>query len=137
MRYRRSNVRYAVVVRSIPSWPLEEFWPGDRLRPLTQSSWRPDTDLIETKATFEVIVNLAGVGEDDFEVQLFDNALIVDGNRTLPACPDGALYHLASIPQGPFRVEIALPGAFDSDRVEARFERGLLRITLPKPGASR
>jgi HSP20 family molecular chaperone IbpA len=42
------------------------------------------------------------------------------------------VYHAAGIRQGPFQVEVVLPAAVDAERIEARYERGLLRVTLPK-----
>ena len=132
MRYRRLSYRYAMVARSGPAWPFGEFWPSARLRVLVQARWRPDADTYETPTVIEMIVDLAGVEEVDFEVQLFEDVLVVEGHRRLPACADGAVYHAAGISQGPFHVEVALPSAVDADRVEARYDRGLLRITLPK-----
>jgi HSP20 family protein len=132
MRYRRSRYRYAMVVRSGGEQPLAEGWPSDRLRLLLQRRWAPDSDTYETARTIEVVVDLAGVDEDDFEVHLFEDALLVDGHRRLPAPHEEAVYHAAAIRQGPFRVEIPLPAAVDAERVEARYDRGLLRITLPK-----
>lgn len=132
MRYRRLSYRYTMLVRSAPAWPAGDIWPSDRLRPLARVGWRPDADAYETATAIEVLVELAGLDEDDFEVQLFEDALVVEGHRRLPSCPDGAVYHAAGIRQGPFQVEVALPSAVDADRVEARYDRGLLRITLPK-----
>ena len=82
--------------------------------------------------TIEIVVELAGVDEDDFEVQLFEDAVVVEGQRRLPSCPEGAVYHAAGIRQGPFQRGAAAAGPVDPDGVEARYERGLLRITLPK-----
>jgi HSP20 family protein len=62
--------------------------------------------------------------------------LVVEGRRRLPSCQEGAVYHAAGIRQGPFRVELALPAPVDAERVEARYDRGLLRITLPKRAES-
>ena len=132
MRYRRSSYRYTMIVRAGPMGPFDDLWQGDRARPLVQAGWRPDADVYETTSTIEIVVDLAGVGEDDFEVQLFEDALVVDGRRQLPACEEGARYQVASIRQGPFRLELPVPTPVDSERVEARYERGLLWITLPK-----
>jgi HSP20 family molecular chaperone IbpA len=132
MRYRRLTYRYAVVVQSSTTRPFGDIWQGDRLRVLLQGRWRPDADTYETEASVEITVDLAGVEEDDFEVQLFEDALVVDGRRQLPACQEGATYHAAGIRQGPFRVELALPAPVDPERVDARYDRGLLRISLPK-----
>ncbi len=132
MRYRRLTYRYSMVVRSGPRWPFSDTWPSDRLRLLMQGRFRPDVDLCETAATIEILVDLAGVGEDDFEVQLFEDVLVVEGSRQIPQCQEGAVYHLAGIRQGPFQVELPLPAPVDPERVEARYDHGLLRITLAK-----
>jgi len=132
MRYRRLSYRYAMAVPSGQTWPLGDFWHSDRVRLLVQVPWRPDADTYETATTVEITVDLAGVEEDDFEVQLFEDALIVEGRRQLPSCPEGAVYHAAGVRQGPFRVELSFPAPVDPERVEARYDRGLLRITLAK-----
>jgi len=132
MHYRRLSYRYAMVVRSGQTWPLGDIWQSDRLRLLVQPRWRPDADTYETATTVEILVDLAGVEEDDLEVQLFEDVLVVEGRRQLPSCQEGAVYHAVGIRQGPLRVELPLPAPVDAERVEARYERGLLRITLPK-----
>ena len=72
------------------------------------------------------------VDEDEIEVQLFDNGLVVEGRRQLPSCGEDAVYYAAGIPQGFFRLEVPLPAPIDPERVEARYDRGLLHVTLPK-----
>jgi HSP20 family molecular chaperone IbpA len=42
------------------------------------------------------------------------------------------VYHAAGIRQGPFRVEVPLTLAVDADGVEASYDRGLLRVRVPK-----
>jgi HSP20 family molecular chaperone IbpA len=132
MRYRHLSYRYAMVVQSGGTRPFGDIWESDRLRVLVQGRWRPDADAYETASSIEITVDLAGVEEDDFEVQLFEDALVVDGRRQLPACQEDARYHAAGIRQGPFRLELPLPAPVDAERVEARYDRGLLRIVLPK-----
>ena len=136
MRYRHLSYRYAMVMRSVQTWPFGDIWQSDRLRLLVQTRWRPDADTCETATTVEVVVDLAGVEEEDFEVQLFEDALVVEGHRRAPSCQEGTVYHAAGIRQGPFRVEVPLPAPVDPERVEARYERGLLCITLPKRGGA-
>ena len=136
MRYRRLSYRYTMVVRSWPEGPIGDVWRADRPRPLDRFGWRPDADTYETATAIEVMVDLAGVDEDDFEVQLFEDTLVVEGWRQLPSCQEGAVYHAAGIRQGPFQVAVPLPAPVDAEGVQARYERGLLRITLPKLAGS-
>ena len=132
MPSRRIVYRYARV-RTGPTWPLAGAWETEQLRLLLQSHWRPDADVYETAGTIEMVVELAGVDDDDFEVQLFDDAIVIEGRRRLPPAGPDVVYHAAGIRQGPFRVELPLPARIDPDRVQARYERGFLRVTLPKP----
>jgi HSP20 family protein len=137
MRYRRLSYRYATVSSTVPAWPLVEVWPGDRLRLLVQGRWWPDADAYETAGTVEIVVELAGLDDDDFEVQLFEDALVVQGRRTLPRGAESVRYHAARIRQGPFVLALALPSPVDAEHVTARYERGLLSITLPKRDGAR
>jgi HSP20 family protein len=137
MRYRRLSYRYAMVLRPGQTWPVGEIWESERLRLLVEPRWRPDADTYETATTIEIVVELAGVDDDDFEVQLFEDALVVEGRRRLPACHEGAVYQAAGIRQGPFRVELPLSAPIAAERVEVHYDRGLLRISLPKRGAAR
>lgn len=132
MRYRRLSYRYAMVVRSGLPAAFDDLWQADRLRLLVESRWRPDADTYETAGTIEIIVDLAGVDEEDFEVQLFEDALVVEGRRHLSPPEAAATYHTVSIRQGPFRLELPLAAPVDTERVDAHYDRGLLRITLPK-----
>jgi HSP20 family protein len=132
MRYRRVIYRSATLRVAAQSWPFGAAWEHETLRLLVQARWRPATDVAETTRSIEVTVDLAGVDEDDFEVQLFDNGLVVEGRRHLPSCGEDAVYHAAGIPQGFFRLELPLPARIDAEHVEARYDRGLLHVTLPK-----
>ena len=133
MRYRRrASYRYAMLVHSAER-PATFDWPNARLPLLVQGRWVPDADVYETADTVEVRVDLAGVDEDDFEVHLFEDALVVEGRRHLPANA-AVVYHAAGIRQGLFQVDVPLPAPVDAERVQARYERGVLAITLPKRG---
>jgi HSP20 family protein len=136
MRYRRLTYRYAMVDQQTVAWTLAPRWRGEVLGFMFGRHWRPDVDMCETIRSFEVVVDLAGVDEDAVDVQLFDDALVIEGQRRLQACEDGAVYHAAGIRQGPFRLELPLVAPVAADAVHAHYERGLLRITLPKQGST-
>jgi hypothetical protein len=78
-------------------------------------------------------MELAGMREEDIEVTLYEDALVVTGRRDEdPDHGDTTFYHEAQIRYGTFRAEVLLPTAVDRDHVEARYENGFLRISLPK-----
>ena len=128
-RYRRLDSRYTMVVRLPPfsaAWRLER-WSVT----LAEPRWRPEADVYETPSAIRVTVALAGVQAEEVEVLLFDDAVVIEGFRRL-ACEEAGVYRAAEIPQGPFRVEIAVPAVVEAEGVDVQFEQGLLRVTLPK-----
>jgi len=132
MPYRRVTYHSATLRIATHPWPFGGAWEHETLRLLVQARWRPAADVAETSTSIDVTVDLAGVDEDDFEVQLFEDALVIEGRRQLPSFQAEAMYHAAGIRQGPFQVELPLPAPVDPERVEASYDRGLLHVTLPK-----
>ena len=133
MRYRRVSYRYALLVTGNQDRafgdPLAAVQPGVRF---AETFWRPPADVCESASTIVVTIDLAGIDQDDLDVVLFEDALIVEGQRRLTGAEPGVVYHVAEIRQGPFRLELGLPGSIDQERVDARYDQGLLRITFVK-----
>ncbi len=132
MRYRRVSYRYSLVFAQGGPRPLGDTWRTQPVQ-LAQPCWRPPADVYETERTVYVVVELAGVNQEDVEVLLFDDALVVQGDRRIPAADMAGMYHAAEIRQGPFRLEVPLSMLVDAERVDAVYDRGLLQITLDKP----
>src|SRR3954471_7296139 len=132
MRYRRLSYRYAVVMAAGPPRPLGGGVPRHPASiSMGQPSWRPPADIVETATEVIVLVELAGVDHDQLDVLLFEDALIVEGERRLPAHAAG-VYHAAEIRQGQIRLELPLPAPIDPEQVDAHYERGLLEMRLVK-----
>jgi HSP20 family protein len=99
-------------------------------------TWQPTTNVYESQAAFEVVVDLAGVRQEDLAIDCESpTRLVLRGKREQPR-PEhvrGALsVHVMEIDEGPFARAIELPEPVDPARVEASYRKGLLWITLPK-----
>lgn len=97
-----------------------------------QEVWRPPTDVYETEADVMVVMELAGIKEEDVEVTLFNDMVIVSGNRVDGARPEKVRYHEVGINFGRFRSEVYLPIKVNPDCVDAGYENGFLTIRLSK-----
>src|SRR5438067_11887856 len=107
MRFRRLGTRYALILSAGQPAPLEDPWPAGRLHvTLAQPRWRPPADVSESARDVTAAVSVAGLDQDGYEVVLYDDALVIDGRRRLPAAP-GAVYHAAEIRHGSFGVTVA------------------------------
>src|SRR5579883_1401797 len=86
MRYRQVTYRY-------PDWSkvqLEQRYRQFIQEALHQSQqvmlqrskiWRPAVDILESATTIIVKVELAGMHEEDIEVTLYEDALVISGER--------------------------------------------------------
>jgi HSP20 family protein len=138
VRYRRFSYRNAIVMNGRQLQPMGEAWRSVATTTvLAQPRWRPRADVTETPTTIAVTVELAGVDPDDVEAVLYDDAVIVSGRRHLAGPGSGGVYLAAEISQGSFRLEIGLPAAVAPEPIEARYERGLLELTLAKAEGAR
>ena len=135
MRWRHLRTRYTMVLMAgqPPVLGKEGWWIHPMpAAALAHSHWRPEADVVETVGAITVTVELAGVDEEDVAVLLFEDVLVVEGRRELPRCEGDAVYHVATIRQGPFRIEVPLSVRIDPKGVVARCERGLVWVRLPK-----
>jgi HSP20 family protein len=131
MRYRRLSARFLRPHAAPRAVHPDHGWDVAFLA-LSAPAWRPAVDTCETADAFLVVVEVAGIDEDRTEVTLFADGLVVEGERAVELCAVDGRYERAEIRQGPFRVELGLPYPIEPERVEATYDRGLLRITLPR-----
>jgi HSP20 family protein len=138
MRYRYVTYRYADGSQQ----QLERHYRQllqDALRQSQQSllqhsvAWRPLADIHESAEMVTVKIELAGMKEEDIEVTLYQDALVVSGERHDDHEHAGNLYYNeAQIRYGPFRVEVFLSALIEREAVTARYENGFLWVDLPK-----
>ena len=91
----------------------------------------PLVDVMETHDEYIVVVEIAGADDRAFDIAIEGKTLVISGSR--PEHSQGKRrYHLGEIRTGPFQRAVTLPGPVVADDPRARYERGLLRITLRK-----
>lgn len=123
-------------LRTDPLQPDEPLFfdhrPGWRvsLRPVT---WRPPTDVYEVEDGYVVRVEVAGMREEDFSVELDGRFLVVRGVRS--DTPERRAFHQMEIRFGEFSIEIEMPAPVQAADVQATYQDGFLRILLPKARA--
>ncbi len=93
----------------------------------------PPVNISEDNDHVYVRAELPGVQPEDLEIQLQDRNLVLRGEKRIPAAEKGVNYHRRERESGFFRRVVTLPRPVDPDKVEARFQNGILTITLAKP----
>lgn len=95
----------------------------------------PKLDVSETKDAIEIAAELPGVDEKDVELTVADGVLTIRGEKKTERdeTDKDKNWHVVERSYGSFTRSIALPFDPDMDKVDAKFDSGVLRIRLPKP----
>lgn len=106
-------------------------WGTNGMRGYARSTY-PALNLWEDNGNLYVEAELPGFTLDNLEIYVTgDNQLSLKGERKQPEM-EGGTWHRQERGFGSFGRLIDLPSAVDSDKVSAKFEQGVLTITLPK-----
>ncbi len=89
-------------------------------------------DVSESDDALEVSAELPGLDEKDIEVSLENGLLTVKGEKKAESEQKGKNYHVTERRYGSFRRSFHLPDTVDEDKVQAKFDKGVLRVILPK-----
>jgi HSP20 family protein len=94
----------------------------------------PHADVAETKDEIRVLVELPGMRPEDVEVDLENNVLTISGEKQEERQEGDkeSRWHLSERRYGRFSRSFVLPRDVEQERINARFENGVLNVTIPK-----
>ena len=95
--------------------------------------WVPPMDLVEADDYFVLKADLPGLAEDDVSIEVQDNVLTISGSRQAEHERAEQGWYRLERSYGSFSRSLTLPDGVDPDKVEARFDRGVLELRIPKP----
>jgi HSP20 family protein len=108
------------------------FHRGSPFTPEAASPSGPHLSVWEDEQAIYVEADLPGVDPGKIDVTVTEgNQLAIRGERPAPEFA-GSTWVRQERPYGEFTREIGLPALVDNDKVEARYEFGVLKLTLPK-----
>ncbi|QNH62423.1 Hsp20/alpha crystallin family protein [Hymenobacter sediminicola] len=96
------------------------------------SSFSPHIDAYETENSYEVEAALPGLKREDIKVDFHQGRLTISGERTFRNEQSQRRYHVVESSYGSFNRSLQLPDMVDASRIEASFEDGVLRVSVPK-----
>ena len=94
--------------------------------------WSPVVDIRETEDALMLTVELPGLTKDDVAITLENNVLTLAGERNFEKEAKGETFHRIERSYGAFSRAFTLPANVRTEKVEAVFGDGLLKVTLPK-----
>jgi HSP20 family protein len=97
------------------------------------SSWGfMAADVVDGKDSVVVRLEAPGMSRSDFNIEVVDDTLRVQGEKRIEREFQGDGYRTIQSAYGSFRRDVPLPGAVNVDQAKATYRDGVLRIVLPK-----
>src|SRR5689334_17034603 len=97
----------------------------------------PAVDVCETNDKVTVTASIPGIKPEDIKITVTGDVLQLSGEMKEDNERDEATYHVRERRFGSFNRSINLPTPVVSDKAEALFENGVLKLTLPKAEEAR
>lgn len=97
----------------------------------------PTLDVAEDDEKLEISVDLPGMDAKDVTLTLSEGVLSIAGERKASSEQKDRNFYRSERSYGSFARRLSLPYQVDADRIEAAFEKGVLKITLPKSPETR
>jgi len=102
----------------------------------TPIDWSPRVDILEREGQFVVRVDLPGLSKDDVKVEVGDDMLTIQGERTREKKEEREGYAYSECSFGSFFRAIPLPEGADASKATADFHKGVLEVAMPAPARS-
>ncbi len=109
----------------------EEFFGNQQLTS-SETAWMPAIDISETKDAIVVRAEVPGMKAEDIEINLTGDILTIKGEKKHESEEKDENFHRIETRYGAFQRVIRVPVTVDSNKIQAKYEKGILKVTLPK-----
>jgi HSP20 family protein len=96
------------------------------------SSFVPKVDVIENDNQYEIHVAVPGVNKDDLKIDLHDNYLTISGERKISEEKKEKNFRSIETQYGSFTRSFSLPENVAVEKIDAKYNNGILELTIPK-----
>ncbi|HRX16679.1 MAG TPA: Hsp20/alpha crystallin family protein [Spirochaetota bacterium] len=92
----------------------------------------PALDIEEEKGRYVLTAELPGMEESDLDISVTDGVLTISGEKKEEKKKEEKCCIVSERRYGSFSRSIPLPKNIDTDKLKAKFEKGVLSIEMPK-----
>ncbi len=110
-------------------WARPRWWPLEA--PLGDAEL-PRVDVVDHDDEVVIRAEMPGVGKDDLEITLGDDTITLRGTIKEEHEEKEGDYYYRETGHGEFARTVGLPAKVDGSKAEATFEKGIVRVLLPK-----
>lgn len=96
------------------------------------AEWVPVVDVLEDADAIRIVAEVPGVSPDDVKISHENNVLTIHGTKQRVAEERTERVHRYERTSGAFQRTFTLLATVDANAIKARYEHGVLTVTLPK-----
>lgn len=113
---------------------VDEFFNRNSDHPITSEHQHstPAVNIQETNTHFLVEVAAPGFNKNDFKVEVDNNQLIISSKRENANDESGVHFTKREFSYSSFKRTFTLPESVKGDKITAKYEDGILKLSLPK-----
>lgn len=93
----------------------------------------PTMDVAETDKEIEITAELPGLEEKDVQINVANNILTIRGEKEAEKEQKDKNYRMVERSYGAFERSLELPEGVNADAIKASIDKGVLKVTVPKP----
>ncbi|MEJ5995292.1 Hsp20/alpha crystallin family protein [Pedobacter sp. Du54] len=125
-----------VKTNPFPSWRsmMEDFWNVDSFfnKPMFNGSLLPAVNVRDLKDGYQLEVSAPGFKKDDFNVSIENGMLTISADNVEESKQEKEDYTRKEFSRSSFQRSFTLPDNIDEGKIKAKYEDGLLHISLKK-----
>ena len=103
---------------------------GSRRQLNGNTEWAPSVDVVTKDGDIVVRAELPGIKQEDVDITFHNGVLTLSGVRKAEEEKEGAGYYVRERRYGSFHRSLALPEGTDESKIHARYENGVLEVTV-------
>lgn len=105
----------------------------DVFAPELSTTWMPPLDATESESAYVVTVDLPGINRENIKIGFDRGVLNVSGTReSVTEKANGDRFYVRERAFGTFTRSVRFARDVDSEKIEAKIDNGVLKITVPK-----
>jgi HSP20 family protein len=104
--------------------------PGGQQQRSELTEWAPAIDVVAKDGDLVLRAELPGLKQEDVDITLHDNVLTVSGERKAEQEEERSGYYVRERRYGSFSRSLTLPQGVDESKIHARYEDGVLEVTV-------
>lgn len=113
---------------------FDDFFTRDRFfSDLNKTAtFEPSANISETKEAYCIELATPGFSKDDFSIELNERVLKLSGRKEESKDTEKSAYSLREFYGASFSRSFTLPDTIREDKIEAKYDNGVLTVLLPK-----